>query len=117
VFKTDLFGCSEEIHVQHRTLGTQGLTVSAIGYGSMGLTMLATAKGITVSQLALAWLLAQGEHIVPDPWHPERSPRGGKHPRGRRGPHRGRSRRDPRDFPDRRIRRPWTSESIGSPAA
>ena len=25
--------------MQHRTLGTQGLTVSAIGYGSMGLTM------------------------------------------------------------------------------
>jgi hypothetical protein len=28
---------------------------------------LAAAKGITVSQLALAWLLAQGEHIVPIP--------------------------------------------------
>ncbi|MFD3482955.1 aldo/keto reductase [Streptomyces sp. NPDC058665] len=28
---------------------------------------LATAKGITVSELALAWLLAQGEHIVPIP--------------------------------------------------
>jgi aryl-alcohol dehydrogenase-like predicted oxidoreductase len=28
---------------------------------------LATTKGITVSQLALAWLLAQGEHIVPIP--------------------------------------------------
>ncbi|MFC9457095.1 aldo/keto reductase [Streptomyces sp. NPDC056983] len=28
---------------------------------------LAKAKGITVSQLALAWLLAQGEHIVPIP--------------------------------------------------
>lgn len=28
---------------------------------------LARAKGITVSQLALAWLLAQGEHIVPIP--------------------------------------------------
>ncbi|MEV6480359.1 aldo/keto reductase [Streptomyces sp. NPDC051576] len=28
---------------------------------------LATARGITVSQLALAWLLAQGEHIVPIP--------------------------------------------------
>ncbi|MFG2134847.1 aldo/keto reductase [Streptomyces sp. NPDC048751] len=27
----------------------------------------ATAKGITVSQLALAWLLAQGEPIVPIP--------------------------------------------------
>lgn len=31
------------------------------------LGQLATAKGITVSQLALAWLLAQGEHIVPIP--------------------------------------------------
>ncbi|MDX2548567.1 aldo/keto reductase [Streptomyces sp. WI04-05B] len=28
---------------------------------------LAAARGITVSQLALAWLLAQGEHIVPIP--------------------------------------------------
>ncbi|WTW92466.1 aldo/keto reductase [Streptomycetaceae bacterium NBC_01309] len=28
---------------------------------------LAAVKGITVSQLALAWLLAQGEHIVPIP--------------------------------------------------
>ncbi|MEV7284917.1 aldo/keto reductase [Streptomyces sp. NPDC093252] len=28
---------------------------------------LAKSKGITVSQLALAWLLAQGEHIVPIP--------------------------------------------------
>ena len=31
------------------------------------LTQLATSKGATVSQLALAWLLAQGEHIVPIP--------------------------------------------------
>ncbi|MFE7332937.1 aldo/keto reductase [Streptomyces sp. NPDC057565] len=31
------------------------------------LTDLATSKGVTVSQLALAWLLAQGEHIVPIP--------------------------------------------------
>ncbi|MFJ9346091.1 aldo/keto reductase [Streptomyces sp. NPDC101237] len=31
------------------------------------LTTLAAGKGITVSQLALAWLLAQGEHIVPIP--------------------------------------------------
>lgn len=28
---------------------------------------LAATRGITVSQLALAWLLAQGEHIVPIP--------------------------------------------------
>ncbi|GAA4985070.1 aldo/keto reductase [Yinghuangia aomiensis] len=31
------------------------------------LAELAAGKGITVSQLALAWLLAQGEHIVPIP--------------------------------------------------
>lgn len=31
------------------------------------LTALAESKGATVSQLALAWLLAQGEHIVPIP--------------------------------------------------
>ncbi|MEV4572520.1 aldo/keto reductase [Nonomuraea jabiensis] len=37
------------------------------------LTELATAKGITVAQLALAWLLAQGEDIVPIPG--TRSPR------------------------------------------
>jgi aryl-alcohol dehydrogenase-like predicted oxidoreductase len=28
---------------------------------------LAAAKGITVTQLALAWLLSRGEHIVPIP--------------------------------------------------
>ncbi|MEV4016217.1 aldo/keto reductase [Nonomuraea angiospora] len=37
------------------------------------LTELAAAKGITVAQLALAWLLAQGEDIVPIPG--TRSPR------------------------------------------
>jgi aryl-alcohol dehydrogenase-like predicted oxidoreductase len=31
------------------------------------LTLLGTAKGITVSQLALAWLLAQGDDLVPIP--------------------------------------------------
>lgn len=31
------------------------------------LTLLAQARGIKVSQLALAWLLAQGDHIVPIP--------------------------------------------------
>ena len=31
------------------------------------LTELATTKGITVTQLALAWLLAQGDDIVPIP--------------------------------------------------
>lgn len=32
-----------------------------------GLTAFAATKGATVAQLALAWLLAQGEHIVPIP--------------------------------------------------
>lgn len=31
------------------------------------LTALADSKGIAVTQLALAWLLAQGDHIVPIP--------------------------------------------------
>ena len=31
------------------------------------LTDLAASKGATVAQLALAWILAQGEHIVPIP--------------------------------------------------
>ncbi|MFG2594117.1 aldo/keto reductase [Streptomyces sp. NPDC048438] len=31
------------------------------------LAELATAKGVTVSQLALAWLLTRGEHIIPIP--------------------------------------------------
>jgi aryl-alcohol dehydrogenase-like predicted oxidoreductase len=31
------------------------------------LTAIATGRGATLSQLALAWLLAQGEHIVPIP--------------------------------------------------
>jgi len=31
------------------------------------LTELAVSKGATVSQLALAWILAHGEHIVPIP--------------------------------------------------
>jgi aryl-alcohol dehydrogenase-like predicted oxidoreductase len=31
------------------------------------LTQLAEAKGVTVAQLALAWLLSRGEHIVPIP--------------------------------------------------
>ncbi len=112
--------------MQQRALGQQGLAVSAIGYGAMGinlaygpgdeqeavaairraydlgvtffdtaelygwgenekvvggavkdfrddveavrqLTDLAAGKGATVAQLALAWLLAQGEHIVPIP--------------------------------------------------
>lgn len=33
----------------------------------MRLTELAASKDATVAQLALAWLLAQGEHIVPIP--------------------------------------------------
>jgi aryl-alcohol dehydrogenase-like predicted oxidoreductase len=80
-----------------RKLGTQGLVTGAIGLGTMGMTMaygagdepggiaairrayehnraavseltaLAATKGVTVTQLALAWLLAQGDDIVPIP--------------------------------------------------
>ena len=34
------------------------------------LTALAEDKGVEVTQLALAWLLAQGDDIVPIPGHP-----------------------------------------------
>jgi aryl-alcohol dehydrogenase-like predicted oxidoreductase len=30
-------------------------------------TQIATDKGVTAAQLALAWVLAQGEHLVPIP--------------------------------------------------
>lgn len=31
------------------------------------LTELAAERGVTTSQLALAWVLAQGQHVVPNP--------------------------------------------------
>jgi len=43
--------------------GNYERNIAAVGE----LTALATAKGCTVTQLALAWLLAQGEDIVPIP--------------------------------------------------
>ncbi|MGW2690209.1 aldo/keto reductase [Streptomyces sp. NPDC001414] len=36
-------------------------------YAANQLSELANAQGVSTSQLALAWLLAQGEHIVPVP--------------------------------------------------
>ena len=79
-----------------RKLGSQGLEVAEIGLGKPAaeypaddmrsrderwqpgnyeknlaaiqqLSALADAKGVTVTQLALAWLLAQGDDIVPIP--------------------------------------------------
>ncbi|MFJ1605526.1 aldo/keto reductase [Streptomyces sp. NPDC088253] len=38
-----------------------------LGASSRKLGDLAATKGITVSQLALAWLLTRGEHVVPIP--------------------------------------------------
>jgi aryl-alcohol dehydrogenase-like predicted oxidoreductase len=45
----------------------QGANYEANVRAIQQLTELATAKGVAVTQFALAWLLAQGEHIVPIP--------------------------------------------------
>ena len=57
-------------------------------------TELAAAKGVTVSQLALAWLLAQGEDIVPIPGtrSPQRLEENVARRRRRRSPRRPRAR-------------------------
>ena len=70
------------------------------------LSALASEKGIAVTQLALAWLLAQGPDIVPIPGT-RRAARGRRERRGRRrGSDRGRPRPDSRDPARRLPRRP-----------
>ena len=44
----------------------------------------AAGAGATRAQIALAWLLAQGDDIAPIPWHRASRPRGGEHRRGPR---------------------------------
>ncbi len=39
---------------------------------------LAGAKGATPAQIALAWVMAQGEDVVPDTWHQEAVASGGE---------------------------------------
>jgi hypothetical protein len=67
---------------------------------------LAAAKDATVAQLALAWLLAQGEDIVPIPGHPQRDAPRGERRRRRPGPERRRSGPGAGDPARRRLRRP-----------
>ena len=52
---------------------------------------IATAKGATPGQVALAWLLAQQPWIVPDPRHHQAPPTRGEPRRRRRHPHRART--------------------------
>jgi aryl-alcohol dehydrogenase-like predicted oxidoreductase len=74
--------------MKQRTLGTDGPTVSAIGLGSPRFSgtnvaqnraiagrvrELAAQRGITPAQLALAWVLTQGEDVVPIPGTKRRS--------------------------------------------
>ena len=56
-----------------RRLGGQGLATSAIGLGTMGMTTVRRAYELGVTHLVLAWLLAQGDDVVPIPG--TRSPR------------------------------------------
>ena len=50
-----------------RELGRSGVKVSAVGLGCMGISAIANEKKVKSSQLALAWVLAQGTDIVPIP--------------------------------------------------
>lgn len=56
-----------EDDIRRRDLRWQGDNYTANIRATEQLTELATSKGITVTQLALAWLLAQGDDIVPIP--------------------------------------------------
>ena len=56
-----------EDDMRRRDLRWQGDNYTANIRATEQLTELATSKGITVTQLALAWLLAQGDDIVPIP--------------------------------------------------
>ena len=57
----------EESDFRHRNARWQGENYEKNAAAVKQLTELADAKGIKVTQLALAWLLAQGEDIVPIP--------------------------------------------------
>jgi aryl-alcohol dehydrogenase-like predicted oxidoreductase len=56
-----------EDDIRRRDLRWQGDNYTANIRATEQLTELAASKGITVTQLALAWLLAQGDDIVPIP--------------------------------------------------
>ena len=60
-----------------------------------GLSNIARQNGCTMAQIALAWLLAQGEHIIPIPGTTRHRSSGGKRGRGRRPAERSRTARDP----------------------
>lgn len=56
--------------MEQRQLGKGGPLLSAIGLGCNlalldALAAVAAEKGVTVAQLAIAWVLAQGQDIIP----------------------------------------------------
>ena len=71
-------------------------TSSATSTWSTKIEELAADKGVTPAQLALAWVLAQGEDIVPDPGHQAPRAPGGERGGRRRRPQRRRAARDRR---------------------
>jgi hypothetical protein len=80
---------------------------------------LARRKGCTAAQLALAWVLAQGEDLVPipDSWYPAAAHAGGKRGRSRRGSHRGGTGRTRGGVPTgcrRRLALPGGDDAAGS---